>query len=222
MFHTLIAVNRIWAISHPVSYRMYHNKRTAGFLCLVALCYVHIMGLPGLVLDALYYHLPENEHGCLISTPQMPVWGRIENILCRILPLFLVMFAYAYTNALIWCRRRKRADNTVHSSHDTNPRSATANKIFALQSQADKEHHGESVVSVTRNREVKASLVLTLTVISIIVCWLPADALYFAFLFFGIGFSSTAFITVMLLYSVQSVFDPLMLQFSLRKIKQKL
>ncbi|XP_055340577.1 5-hydroxytryptamine receptor 1B-like [Paramacrobiotus metropolitanus] len=214
MFHALIAINRIWAISHPVSYRLYHNKKIAGLLCLASLFYVHFLELPGLIMDALYYHLPEEDHGCHINTVAMPVWGWIEHVFCRLLPLVLVVFTFVYTNAVIWYRRRRRANlvTAPPNGSDGNPNSA--NSIPA------KGRGGQmAAASGNQKREVKASLVLTMNAISVLVCWLPADILFDGYLFFGIAFSNTAFTTVMLLYSMQSVFDPLMLLISLRKIK---
>lgn len=55
--HVLITINRIWAISYPISYRNYHNKKTAKILCVSAWTWVHIINLPGLGI-AVYYRRP--------------------------------------------------------------------------------------------------------------------------------------------------------------------
>ncbi|OQV26063.1 hypothetical protein BV898_00192 [Hypsibius exemplaris] len=65
--HVCIAVNRVWAVVHPISYRNRHSAKVATFTCLTVWIYVHASLLPLLILDALYYRSPIG--GCNINFP---------------------------------------------------------------------------------------------------------------------------------------------------------
>jgi hypothetical protein len=65
--HQLIAINRIWAVAHPISYRSHHSVKIAILLCLATWFYVHVVMIPGWIGDALYYRLPINTNGCLLN-----------------------------------------------------------------------------------------------------------------------------------------------------------
>ena len=50
--HILIAVNRTWAVLHPLSYRSIHSRWTAAALCAGMWVYIHVVLLPGVINDA--------------------------------------------------------------------------------------------------------------------------------------------------------------------------
>ncbi|XP_055340586.1 alpha-2B adrenergic receptor-like [Paramacrobiotus metropolitanus] len=213
MLHALIAVSRIWAVAYPVSYREKHTYKIAILLSALGFGYAHIVDVPGYVIDMLYYHLPEKEYGCRLHTAVMREWSRAESVMCRLSPLLLIMLAYVYVTAAIWRRKRRRTAATYARNYELNTLPVNSTETAVVQ-------EAQSVTTVCKHpvKEVKASLILTLTAISVMICWLPADAMFVAYLFFGIPFSTTTFTVVMLLYSIQGVFDPLMLLFSLRRI----
>ncbi|GAV06222.1 hypothetical protein RvY_16243 [Ramazzottius varieornatus] len=49
--HTLIALNRFWAMTFPASYRRYQKRRSALIVCLAVWVYLHVCLLPGNLLD---------------------------------------------------------------------------------------------------------------------------------------------------------------------------
>ncbi|XP_055342121.1 5-hydroxytryptamine receptor 1D-like [Paramacrobiotus metropolitanus] len=55
MYHAtaLIAINRIWAVTFPVSYKYRHTRVAAGCICLGSWVYVHTLQLPEIIRDAL-------------------------------------------------------------------------------------------------------------------------------------------------------------------------
>ncbi|XP_055348358.1 5-hydroxytryptamine receptor 1B-like [Paramacrobiotus metropolitanus] len=62
--HVLIAVNRWWAIQHPISYRSRHNKVVAACLCFVAFFWAHTFAMAGFIVEVLYYYRPEVNPEC--------------------------------------------------------------------------------------------------------------------------------------------------------------
>ena len=53
--HCLIALNRIWAVISPITYRQHHSKRRAVIACVVSWVYINAVTLPGFVGDALHH-----------------------------------------------------------------------------------------------------------------------------------------------------------------------
>ena len=70
--HLNIALNRFWALFFPVNYRRYYKNVVAVYIVLVLILYLHVIQIPFLVLDAMYYRLPELENGCMINN--LPQW----------------------------------------------------------------------------------------------------------------------------------------------------
>ncbi|GAV06885.1 hypothetical protein RvY_16796-2 [Ramazzottius varieornatus] len=52
--HALIALNRLWAVYFPDSYRRKHKKKLAFCECLGMWIYLHVGCLPGIILDHLW------------------------------------------------------------------------------------------------------------------------------------------------------------------------
>lgn len=65
--HINITLNRIWAISLPVSYRNHHTKTVAVLICLVSWGWVHGYMMPGLILNVVYYQAPLETAGCQLN-----------------------------------------------------------------------------------------------------------------------------------------------------------
>ncbi|XP_055349949.1 uncharacterized protein LOC129596639 [Paramacrobiotus metropolitanus] len=86
--HVLITVNRLWALTFPLSYRNRHTTKLACLLSVGMVAYVHIVCLPLFLLDELYYRLPpEGEAGCQLNTDKQPLYSAIENIVSCDLPI---------------------------------------------------------------------------------------------------------------------------------------
>ncbi|XP_055356348.1 probable G-protein coupled receptor 19 [Paramacrobiotus metropolitanus] len=62
--HVLICINRVWAITYPVSYRRRHNFKMAVLSCLAVLAYVHVPQFARFVLEYFYYSPPVKPTDC--------------------------------------------------------------------------------------------------------------------------------------------------------------
>lgn len=65
--HSMISLNRVWALFWPLSYRRVHTKVLAIWLCIGTWTYVHAWLLPGLLLDDLYYRF-DRDGSCQVNT----------------------------------------------------------------------------------------------------------------------------------------------------------
>ena len=96
--HTLITINRIWAVIWPHSYRQNHNTWTACLICVGGWVYVHVNLLPGYVLDILYYRLPLVVNTCYLNTDAQWQWLLAMQVLVYAMALFIMVGSYP----IIW------------------------------------------------------------------------------------------------------------------------
>lgn len=108
--HILISINRIWAISFPISYSRYHTKKVAVLLCALMVLYVHAVALYGYMMDALYYRLPLKENGCNLNVARLKTYTVVNIILMDNLPLIVILTSCPVL--LYQVRHRARAINT--------------------------------------------------------------------------------------------------------------
>lgn len=94
--HLLITVNRIWAISFPHSYRIHHNKKVAMLICAGMVSYVHMVCLPGFIMDTLYYRLPIETNGCYLNFESQIIWATTIQFVIYDFPIVFMVAAYPY------------------------------------------------------------------------------------------------------------------------------
>ncbi|XP_055346548.1 muscarinic acetylcholine receptor M4-like [Paramacrobiotus metropolitanus] len=180
--HFLITLNRAWAILWPVSYRARHNHTVAGLLCAAMVGYVHLMMLPELLRDHLYYRLPL-EYGCWLNAARQVTLTEFTSIWMYDVPCACVYIIYPF---LLWkmlarrrAKRRNRSDNPAAQRAPLE----SSNRPFIL---------------------------LTLYTCSTLVCWLPIMIFYlFATFFPAVPLSPAFFQGTSILYNLQSILDPL-------------
>ena len=102
--HILIAINRIWAVFWPFSYRTHHRKRTAVLFCCLGWLEMLAWLLPGYILDAAYYRSdPLSTGGCYLNIPAQWNWAAVVQFLTYDMGLIQMWLAYP----MIWWRRRR-------------------------------------------------------------------------------------------------------------------
>lgn len=91
--HPLIAINRLWAISFPMSYRRLHNNWFILLLCCGAWLLAHLIALPIVVVDAKYYRLPVETGGCTLNmeVPSQNAYAIGIECVCCLLELIVVL-----------------------------------------------------------------------------------------------------------------------------------
>ncbi|OQV22576.1 hypothetical protein BV898_03402 [Hypsibius exemplaris] len=63
-----VAVNRVWAMVHPISYRNKHSIKTALLACAAVWIGIHAIFSPMVIHDRLYYRPPVKTAGCSVVT----------------------------------------------------------------------------------------------------------------------------------------------------------
>ncbi|OQV24622.1 hypothetical protein BV898_01681 [Hypsibius exemplaris] len=235
--HALITTNRIWAILWPHSYRQTHSRRVAFLVCFGGFLYVHIIDLPGFILDLLYYRLPLVTHVCFLNYNAQPEWSLAAQLLCYDIFLFVVLFAYP----IIWWKRHQRnkamAPKRIQVSVITKkvgPVPATTRSVTRTTTDegrsatrtdgetatvVEEDSGGDDPEEGPRDRsklkaggarpKSKAFLILTMLTLSLLVCWTPMMTFYT--ITNWVVVHGDEFLEVSLaLFAIQSLVDPLL------------
>ncbi|XP_055342565.1 5-hydroxytryptamine receptor 1B-like [Paramacrobiotus metropolitanus] len=209
LFHVLISLNRVWAVTFPVSYRERHTRRLAVFICLGIVAYVHILNLPPYLIDAIKYYpaVFAKYHDCgHISTNSLD-FPKADEIINRLLPTCIVLVSYVFIIVKRWKRKTPRS-NQVSTSRSTR----TAQEMYAWQP-------ARKMFNRPR-RAVKPFVVVSVTTISVLICYLPVQVIFFLSLFYRINPPRNVYSAVTTLYSLEMIVDPLMWICSLRRIRK--
>lgn len=120
--HILITINRIWAISYPISYRRYHTKKTAVALCALMALYIHLVTFPGYMLDALFYRMPIAEDGCSLNAVELKTHLVMNLFLIGDFPIVFVVCACPILLYQQRLRIRRTGPGETFSPHGTSKR----------------------------------------------------------------------------------------------------
>ncbi|XP_055338438.1 uncharacterized protein LOC129588297 [Paramacrobiotus metropolitanus] len=196
--HLLITINRIWAISFPHSYRNHHNIKSALIMMGLITAYVHIMCLPGVVLDALYYRVPD---GCSLNTDKMIVWDAVVMIVIYDAPIAVMAGALPF---LWYQQHRKRRLVSVTQANELT-RKATA----VAHSSAPNEVFEKGTRERQRSGH-RGFAVLTALTISVILSWTP-NQIYYTIAVFRDVDNAVVRQFAFILYSLQAIADPVLI-----------
>ncbi|XP_055355705.1 adenosine receptor A3-like [Paramacrobiotus metropolitanus] len=189
--HLLIATDRFWALQFPHSYRSHHNIKTSLLICLGMVCYVHCFALPAFIV-----YLPSINAAHCQPSPRSRYWYRVEYVIDRIVPLLLILVIYLFIIIKRWHRRKTPASVHVSPAGSRIPHSTT--------------------VLAVRRTSVRPFVVLTLTTLEVAVCWLPLDVYFACKVYFNYRMPDSVAQCFVILFTLQSVFDPLIWVFSRR------
>lgn len=78
--HLLIILNRLWAVTFPISYRARHTKSFAFKVCLGMWMYLHATHISGVILDTLYYRIPLDVGGCQLNIDAQFYWLPLSRV----------------------------------------------------------------------------------------------------------------------------------------------
>ncbi|XP_055349786.1 thyrotropin-releasing hormone receptor-like [Paramacrobiotus metropolitanus] len=203
--HMLITVNRIWAVTFPVSYRSHHTKAVAFAICLATWIYINALLLPELIRDAMYYRFLLDIPYCLVNSSQSRTQWQLltfTEFWFYTLPQVAIFFGFPY---ILLKRRRRRQVRAAQRENDlalVNPSAAAGG-------------------NQTVRRRSGGYKVLTILTITAGICWLPNTV----YLKLGLlyRYSNTVFnqigATMMLL---QATLDPIYITAGLEDIQTTL
>ncbi|XP_055353518.1 uncharacterized protein LOC129599330 [Paramacrobiotus metropolitanus] len=95
--HALISFSRLWALSFPIHYRLYHNMKLAGILCGATIVFTHLLTAPYILSNTLgiaIYGIDEN-------------YAPMLQIVVKDTPLTFLVLSYPMVLGL-YCRRHQK------------------------------------------------------------------------------------------------------------------
>ncbi|XP_055355783.1 rhodopsin-like [Paramacrobiotus metropolitanus] len=202
-FHLLITLNRAWALFWPLSYRNYHSTTVAWWLCGGTVFYLHVLLLPGIILDAVYYRVPADKD-CWLDSSRQFAWATFTSWWVFVAPKLFIPICYPF----LWRKEMQRRARTA------------ATQRFAEMTMAQTPCTSADVATapLAQRGSSRGFIVLTLFTISIIVCWMPS-LLYFQLLnFIPMDRLQTFAKVAGVLYALQGLLDPVFVCLSLRKV----
>ncbi|GAV08658.1 hypothetical protein RvY_18320 [Ramazzottius varieornatus] len=231
--HGTIALNRLWAVSFPVSYRRYHKKRFAVAVIATLWISLHIIVIPGLVLDAVWYRPPMETNGCNINTDAPQAWLWFAQLVIMDTPVVIVVAVYpiicyktiqrnrarvrpAGATGTKMASRRQRAPSTVSPS-------VRSDLEASVSVRAGGEKQIEHRMLCCRLPGVRRGnghgfLALTLMTSTVLLCYSPASVYFTLYICFNIDVPGM-FSKVMILYELAAVLDPIWFMLSLSSLR---
>ncbi|XP_055348114.1 alpha-2B adrenergic receptor-like [Paramacrobiotus metropolitanus] len=228
--HVVISANRIWAIVFPLHYRLHHSKRVAVWICVGIWGYVHVLIVPGLVMDGLWYRQPLEKLGCQVNMETQTAWsGAVHWLIYNIAEIFVVG-AYPF----IWYFRKK--SRKVTNLSDSKPSSKPSDEanttlprvdtIISLETMAppappkprsDRARAYSMTITIIKQKEnTHAFTMLTFLTCSVALCWTPI------MVFYGLapymGFPPVFYPLARGIYALQAVADPIVFTLALREV----
>ncbi|OQV23701.1 hypothetical protein BV898_02437 [Hypsibius exemplaris] len=214
--HTLITVNRLWAVIWPHSYQQNHRKWTAYLICLGGWVYVHLNLLPGYILDILYYRLPLLVNTCYLNTDAQWQWLLAMQVLVYGMALFVMVGSYP----VIWYYRRKRKKIVRPSATRSSSRKIRVSayrftesvnqsrQITSLELSADGVD-GTASGRPAAKKQSHGFTILTVLTCGVLICWTPILCYYTVTIFIQI--ENRVYLEVaVVLFSMQSMVDPIL------------
>ena len=216
--HVLIALNRLWAVTFPLSYRRHHKKRFAVIVCVVMWIYLHICLLPGIIMDAMFYRLPMETNGCNLNTDAMKGWSRTMQILLYDVPeaIVLLVFPVVCYKTLYRFQPRIVPAAVKHSSVQSRAMVIITNESINAPSVSNQNGvAGKKLIrslcccDLTRSTgNHHGILALSLMTLTVLICYSP-DQIYFTVLIvFGVDIAGMYSIAS-IMYQIVAILDPI-------------
>ncbi|OQV12711.1 hypothetical protein BV898_13032 [Hypsibius exemplaris] len=225
--HLLIAVNRIWAVLHPLSYRSVHSVRIAVLTCLGMWVYVNLAAGPELILDALFYRAAVETNGCYFNTVALHTYDTVAQLLFFHFPHLVMLIALAIVTRAKWKKHRARRirNNVVVPSGLRRLPLSNVNGPSSNHTSADRTAGSQRPIASLRpnpKRESHGYRLLVLLTVSVTVCWTPID-IYFTLAGQLNNFDMPIFYQVSaVLFSFQTTMDPIIFTLAVKTLREAL
>ena len=211
-FHLLITINRIWAITFPLSYRNCHSKKVAYIITFAAIVYVHLFCVPGVLVEVAYSRLDLEKFGCSFDGKPIESWQKTVMIIIYDMPIFLMGAVYPF----LWYKQKKI--NAAVSAHLHQSRKGSHIEMDHISTSGPRKYGSEHGERKSSSR--KSFVVLTALTMSEIICWSPLHGYYTAVTFFRV--ENNLFRNIAeVMFSLQAVFDPILIVITMGDLRRK-
>ena len=129
--HFLIAVNRVWAVVFPFSYRIHHNTKMALVLCSTTWIVLNICYIPSAIVSTVITPpVSDGTQQCTLNFAVIGLWSAISQVVLYDLPILLVILAYPIVcyNSFFANRSQLVTPQAVSGQHGRPSQLATVSK----------------------------------------------------------------------------------------------
>ncbi|XP_055332281.1 histamine H1 receptor-like [Paramacrobiotus metropolitanus] len=211
--HLLITINRLWAITQPVSYKKYHNTAIAVTLCVFMLLYFHVQPLYGVVMDGVSHRMPTSTGQCLINMEAQWAWGTATELVNFTFPIIFMVGCNVF---LLYRRKRRFNARITITTYNTNTKTMSSHT----------EHNSSNMPVVGTKKppkEPKRTLVLLVCLtLSVVICWTPGVSLFTITLLFNVKLPYLWLQIGGMMFSAQSVVDPIIIILNMDKLQKRI
>ncbi|XP_055345082.1 mas-related G-protein coupled receptor member B5-like [Paramacrobiotus metropolitanus] len=208
LYHMSIALNRLWAVTWPLSYRSKHTKRTAIIICILCWAAITAFAVTVTTVDTVLYSDALDNVQCSYSrvVPSEFYWLPFHNWAFYALPEIVIVISYPY----FVIRRRKIAVGTrkTANSSDTDP------LPFAVaHAETGKHRH------IVDKRSSGSFFLLSLMTFSVAVCWSVSNIYFMSGTL--LANNRVLYLTGRIFKMAQATLDPVIFAFARPRILRK-
>ncbi|GAV01377.1 hypothetical protein RvY_12100 [Ramazzottius varieornatus] len=216
--HFLIAMNRLWAVVWPESYRRSHRSSTAArrpvIICSAMWIYIMVWLLPGVVLDTITPRAQPDIRRCSTRMVNLPVFGPLSVFVLLNIPIDIVLLTYPFILFKQIVRGRGKSKTAPATAADSAyTRHSHRTRRFSVHTDGDTHENPPVVRAVCcdgapRDKRRNANfLTLSFLILTVLGSLFPAQ-IFFTALAFGTYIPGMLEI-VFILYSLSPILDPL-------------
>ena len=232
--HGLMAINRAWAIIHPLSYRNRNSKRLTVQLGAAMWVYLLLMMFPYWLLDELHYRqAPTTRQACQFNSLAMSAYSPLAALLVYTAPIMVVLLSFAVVivdrvvrNGRQKARRSANVIGILPAVGHTNVGCVTAATISATVGGGALEPFPSALAAgqeaVWRPVHSHKYLVLALLTASATVCYMPRTVYILVNMCLPEYGAPTYYEVASILYSCELVVDPILFTLTLDQLREAL
>ena len=211
--HFLRALNRVWAVTFPFSYRTDHTTKFAVVLCISVWLIIHSCQIPTTVLTSVIKPVSDNASSlhCTIEPAMAEAWSWITEVVLYEVPLVLVLISYPVVCYKSFFGGRGQ-QITPLSTFQRNRLVSTARERNASVRLAEGARDGRRTVicGTLLHGSRTGFITLSLMFVSVIVCLLPNEV-YFTWVMVTGKESYDVYLVVDALQRLTTVVDPMVI-----------
>ncbi|OWA50171.1 putative G patch domain and KOW motifs-containing protein [Hypsibius exemplaris] len=238
--HAIMAINRAWAIVYPLSYRNWHTQRLTRIVCVALLMYIHVAEGSFWLTESLHYRLDIRTQGCIFNTKAVATWSNVTDIVLYITPLCVVLISFPIVMVNKGLRARTRPGRLTHRqranvvlnrgiAHDITPQTAgkvrsdgqldTAGSVRPLPNMSGPSGNAQGISGGHRGQKMTNKYLLLALLTGSVAVFMVPYMVYFLLMGFVDSFwNQTYFQVAGMLYTCQTVVDPIVFVLTLDKL----
>ncbi|OQV12484.1 hypothetical protein BV898_13285 [Hypsibius exemplaris] len=198
--HVLIAANRLWAVTFPMSYHERHTNRLALAVVILVWLFANAVGVPVVVRGRMGIGLGDADRRCQVERALMYTYSIVGEAIGFVLPEVFILATYPI---ILYKLRKRRSVQCMRASGVGSASGAQSNDVRrGLRVEPSNAHTGTATSgtakrtpgTVVRGSESQ-NRVLAYLIAAMVVCWTPNNV-YFLIVDIVPGYWNSTFYAV--------------------------